>query len=141
MIGKEKERGDLFMNKNLKRALNTTAAVSMSLAMVLGAVAPVTNVSAARLNDTITDKVAAKDAYKQVNALYEAIGTEVYDAYKTATFNDVAEVGKFNSFEGKALNELGDVKLKENTDAWDTSTTLAVLVKFVADNSSYVDRC
>ena len=127
------------MNKNLKRALNTTAAVSMSLAMVLGAVAPVTNVSAARLNDTITDKVAAKDAYKQVNALYEAIGTEVYDAYKTATFNDVAEVGKFNSFEGKALNELGDVKLKENTDAWDTSTTLAVLVKFVADNSSYVD--
>ena len=41
MIGKEKERGDLFMNKNLKRALNTTAAVSMSLAMVLGAVSPV----------------------------------------------------------------------------------------------------
>ena len=41
MIGKEKERGDLFMNKNLKRALNTTAAVSMSLAMVLGAVNPV----------------------------------------------------------------------------------------------------
>ena len=29
------------MNKNLKRALNTTAAVSMSLAMVLGAVSPV----------------------------------------------------------------------------------------------------
>ena len=29
------------MNKNLKRALNTTAAVSMSLAMVLGAVNPV----------------------------------------------------------------------------------------------------
>ena len=46
MIGKEKERGDLFMNKNLKRALNTTAAVSMSLAMVLGAVNPV-NVDAA----------------------------------------------------------------------------------------------
>ena len=36
------------------------------------------------------------------------------------------------------MNELGDVKLKENTNAWDTSTTLAVLVKFVADNSSYV---
>ena len=34
------------MNKNLKRALNTTAAVSMSLAMVLGAVAPVTNITA-----------------------------------------------------------------------------------------------
>ena len=55
MIGKEKERGDLFMNKNLKRALNTTAAVSMSLAMVLGAVSPV---SAARVtNSSVTDKV------------------------------------------------------------------------------------
>ena len=56
MIGKEKERGDLFMNKNLKRALNTTAAVSMSLAMVLGAVAPVTNVSAAEIEDVVDKK-------------------------------------------------------------------------------------
>ena len=56
MIGKEKERGDLFMNKNLRRALNTTAAVSMSLAMVLGAVAPVTNVSAASIEKIVDNK-------------------------------------------------------------------------------------
>ena len=55
------------MNKNLKRALNTTAAVSMSLAMVLGAVSPVniaaqdtavlTGVDAALANKSKIEKV------------------------------------------------------------------------------------
>ena len=139
MIGKEKERGDLFMNKNLKRALNTTAAVSMSLAMVLGAVAPV---SAARVADSsVTDKVAAKDAYKLVEELYNAIGEDVYEAYKTDTFKD-AVLEKFQEIKNIELQNI----VKDNgllvataTDAWTGTTDVAELVKFVADNSSYVD--
>ena len=127
------------MNKNLKRALNTTAAVSMSLAMVLGAVAPV---SAARVADSsVTDKVAAKDAYKLVEELYNAIGEDVYEAYKTDTFKD-AVLEKFQEIKNIELQNI----VKDNgllvataTDAWTGTTDVAELVKFVADNSSYVD--
>ena len=127
------------MNKNLKRALNTTAAVSMSLAMVLGAVAPV---SAARVADSsVTDKVAAKDAYKLVEELYNAIGEDVYEAYKTDTFKDAVSE-KFQEIKNIELQNI----VKDNgllvataTDAWTGTTDVAELVKFVADNSSYVD--
>ena len=85
MIGKEKERGDLFMNKNLKRALNTTAAVSMSLAMVLGAVAPVTNIAAATAADTVDSAVANKS---QVVKVLNMLGD-----VKVIALND--ELGKF----------------------------------------------
>ena len=73
MIGKEKERGDLFMNKNLKRALNTTAAVSMSLAMVLGAVAPstATSVNAASYTASVENALTAKS---YVENLLNALG-------------------------------------------------------------------
>ena len=127
------------MNKNLKRALNTTAAVSMSLAMVLGAVAPV---SAARVADSsVTDKVAAKDAYKLVEELYNAIGEDVYEAYKTDTFKDAVSE-KFQEIKNIELQNI----VKDNgllvataTDAWTGTTDVAELVKFVAENSSYVD--
>ena len=86
MIGKEKERGDLFMNKNLKRALNTTAAVSMSLAMVLGAVNPV-NVEAA----TAACAQSVINGYEEVLEKLENAGglenlqltTELEDKYAT----------------------------------------------------------
>ena len=87
MIGKEKERGDLFMNKNLKRALNTTAAVSMSLAMVLGAVNPV-KVEAA----TAACAQSVINGYEEVLEKLENAGglenlqlaTELEDKYATS---------------------------------------------------------
>ncbi len=73
------------MNKNLKRALNTTAAVSMSLAMVLGAVAPVTNIAAATAADTVDSAVANKS---QVVKVLNMLGD-----VKVIALND--ELGKF----------------------------------------------
>ena len=129
------------MNKNLKRALNTTAAVSMSLAMVLGAVAPV---SAARVTDSsVTDKVAAKDAYKLVELLYNEIGEDVYEAYKedpfTVELDYSSSKGAFKFDNVKLENLLENAEVATTTDAWVGKTKLAELVKFVAENSSYVD--
>ena len=101
MIGKEKERGDLFMNKNLKRALNTTAAVSMSLAMVLGAVAPVTNIAAATAADTVDSAVANKSqVVKVLNMLGDVTVIALNDElgkFPTATDSDVEKEYDFKT--------------------------------------------
>ena len=101
MIGKEKERGDLFMNKNLKRALNTTAAVSMSLAMVLGAVAPVTNIAAATTADTVDSAVANKSqVVKVLNMLGDVTVIALNDElgkFPTATNSDVEKEYDFKT--------------------------------------------
>ena len=62
------------MNKNLKRALNTTAAVSMSLAMVLGAVSPV---SAAFADREVTNMVSAENYIAELKDALAAAGFEL----------------------------------------------------------------
>ena len=108
MIGKEKERGDLFMNKNLKRALNTTAAVSMSLAMVLGAVAPVTNVSAASIEEIVDNKKTIVDL---LDFLGDVTAIEI-DGYvgelPNATGSDVDKEYTFKEVITKYEAELAD---------------------------------
>ena len=110
MIGKEKERGDLFMNKNLKRALNTTAAVSMSLAMVLGAVAPMntTTVNAAyEVNDVVRDNKVFAALLDLLGEDYK-LSTEL-DLVKTA--NDNPELVEYYTVK-ELLEKTNDVTLK-----------------------------
>ena len=73
------------MNKNLKRALNTTAAVSMSLAMVLGAVSPVS----AKLNDEKTDIEDVRLTQNQFNSVSKFVKAfiDAIDDVKTITGN------------------------------------------------------
>ena len=89
------------MNKNLKRALNTTAAVSMSLAMVLGAVAPVTNIAAATAADTVDSAVANKSqVVKVLNMLGDVTVIALDDElgkFPTATNSDVEKEYDFKT--------------------------------------------
>ena len=89
------------MNKNLKRALNTTAAVSMSLAMVLGAVAPVTNIAAATAADTVDSAVANKSqVVKVLNMLGDVTVIALNDElgkFPTATDSDVEKEYDFKT--------------------------------------------
>ena len=89
------------MNKNLKRALNTTAAVSMSLAMVLGAVAPVTNIAAATAADTVDSAVANKSqVVKVLNMLSDVTVIALNDElgkFPTATNSDVEKEYDFKT--------------------------------------------
>ena len=159
MIGKEKERGDLFMNKNLKRALNTTAAVSMSLAMVLGAVAPSTATSvAAAPVATSTEKQRLADAYSVVGAVYDALYYNDIDVKgmkvdTTDLDNDASSDAKFKeefeiALNGKeitvatttSLKGLGELPLTTGmVDAWDKSTKLSDLFSYVATNSEDIE--
>ena len=77
------------MNKNLKRALNTTAAVSMSLAMVLGAVAPVTNVSAATIEDVVDNKDNIEDLLDMLGDVTTIALDETVGVLPNATGSDV----------------------------------------------------
>ena len=79
------------MNKNLKRALNTTAAVSMSLAMVLGAVAPVSaNVPTA--NATIETVIEQKNKVVELlNKLGDVTVIPSDEKLGVATNGDTAE--------------------------------------------------
>ena len=100
MIGKEKERGDLFMNKNLKRALNTTAAVSMSLAMVLGAVSPV-SAAEVKVENKVDSAVANKSqVVKVLNMLGDVTVIALNDElgkFPTATNSDVEKEYDFKT--------------------------------------------
>ena len=119
MIGKEKERGDLFMNKNLKRALNTTAAVSMSLAMVLGAVNPVS----AALSDDGWKYEAVADS--------TAFGKKVVEALGDVTTIALDDVVYVEGVEGDNLTLEGllkaTVKTATTTDALTGETVSSVL--------------
>ena len=96
------------MNKNLKRALNTTAAVSMSLAMVLGAVAPVTNVSAASIEEIVDNKKTIVDL---LDFLGDVTAIEI-DGYvgelPNATGSDVDKEYTFKEVITKYEAELAD---------------------------------
>ena len=81
------------MNKNLKRALNTTAAVSMSLAMVLGAVAPNTATSVAAESSC---KVVNEDLDIILNAIGDIDTAKLTDTI--ATSSDVEVAGNLENF-------------------------------------------
>ena len=98
------------MNKNLKRALNTTAAVSMSLAMVLGAVAPMntTTVNAAyEVNDVVRDNKVFAALLDLLGEDYK-LSTEL-DLVKTA--NDNPELVEYYTVK-ELLEKTNDVTLK-----------------------------
>ena len=131
MIGKEKERGDLFMNKNLKRALNTTAAVSMSLAMVLGAVAPVTNIAAATAADTVDSAVANKS---QVVKVLNMLGD-----VKVIALND--ELGKFPTATNSDVEKEYDFKtlVAEYKDLFEEAYKFASVVDYTEEQTEALE--
>ena len=88
------------MNKNLKRALNTTAAVSMSLAMVLGAVSPV-SAAEVKVENKVDSAVANKSqVVKVLNMLGDVTVIALNDElgkFPTATNSDVEKEYDFKT--------------------------------------------
>ena len=140
------------MNKNLKRALNTTAAVSMSLAMVLGAVAPMNTTTVNAANMAVSVKTTAKNTQKFLAALLDDFKADYTEAYGKDTVTNTEADGEIDvatdikikllAEAGNTLEKIGEAKVagSETLDGIEKDTKIEALASYLADNYSELDE-